>query len=208
MLILKAILFGGGTAASLAFGLGPAGMEAIKKSIDNGFWSGFKVSLGSIFADYFCIFLIHFGFSKIFKVSRAYEGIFFILSGIALGLFNKISNSDKLNMKKGHSNNFINGFLITIINPMNISMWLALSSTVMALWLKISTLFYYVALISMFVATASWLAILNFMAAKATSKISKKNKKTSNFASKILYYLLNLMAIAFIILGIYKMLQK
>ncbi|MGL5614866.1 MAG: LysE family translocator [Sarcina sp.] len=206
MFLLKASLFGAVTAVTLAFGLGPAGMEAVKRSLNNGFWSGFQISLGSIAADYTCIFMIHFGFSRIFKVSRTYEGIFFIISGIVLGAFNKFSNKVKLG--NDNSLGFLNGYLITIVNPMNISVWLALSSTVMSYWFNISPLFYYIALTSMFLCTISWLIILNLLASKGVKKISHDNKTISNVMSKGIYYLLNIMAISFIVIGIYRMIIK
>lgn len=206
MFILKAIALGSLTGISASIPLGPAGMESVKRSIDKGFWSGFKISLGAILADYIYIFLIHFGLSKILCLDKHLEGSFWIISGIILFFFNKLSKvSNNKKQNKVDINKVpgvLNGFLITFLNPTTPSVWIALNGTMMSYWMSNGSVFYYVALVSMLLVTLAWFVMLNLLASKGLKKIA--TEKVTDGASNAIYYILYILSIGFIIAGILK----
>lgn len=208
MLILKAIAIGSITGLTASIPLGPAGMESIKRSINKGFLSGFQVSLGAVLADYLYIFLIHFGLARIFDINKHVEGFFWIFSGILLFVFNKISKTSKAATNKINTNKvpgIFNGFLITFFNPSTLSIWIALSGTILKVWESTGTTFFYVALASMFLATLAWFVVLNLMASNGLKKFSNDN--VTEGASKAIYYILYALSIGFIIAGLIKFLM-
>lgn len=206
MFILKAVALGSLTGICASIPLGPAGMESVKRSIDKGFNSGFKISLGAILADYIYIFLIHFGLSKVLYLNKRLEGAFWIISGIILFIFNKLSKvsankkQSKLNINKVPG--VLNGFLITFLNPTTPSVWIALNGTMMSYWLAQGSIFYYVALISMLSVTLAWFVMLNLLASKGLKKITNDNVTAG--ASNAIYYILYILSIGFVLAGTLK----
>ena len=207
MFILKAIAIGSVTGLLASIPLGPAGMESVKRSIDKGFFAGFLVSLGAILADYIYIFLIHFGLASILSLNKNVEGLFWIISGIILFVFNKLS---KIKTKDNNKNKFdidkvpgvLNGFLLTFLNPSTPSIWIALSGTVMKDWSSHGPKYYYIAICSMLIATIIWFIILNLLASSGLKKFA--GEKATGNASNIIYYVLYLLSIGFIIAGLLK----
>lgn len=208
MFILKAIAIGSITGLTASIPLGPAGMESIKRSLDKGFFSGFQVSFGAILADYVYIFLIHFGLASLLKMNKHVEGMFWIISGVLLFLFNrlsKLSSEDSSKVRRINLNKIpgiLNGFSITFFNPSTPSIWLALSGTIMSIWASHGPIYYYSALGAMFVTTIIWFVLLNLLAARGLKKFSNEN--LTNNASKIIYYVLLVLSVLFIISGILK----
>lgn len=201
--IIRAGFMGFLTGLFSAIPLGPAGLEAVNRSISKGFWHGFKVSVGATFADYTYLIIINLGVFNILKANKIYEGIFWIISGIILFLFairsgNK-NNSSKLldNPKLG---GFITGFLITFINPSTFFFWIALSSTVMNIWKSNGNLFFYTSFISMPFGSITWFTILNILASRGLKLFKKNIDKT---ASKLLTYILCIVSIFFVFYGLY-----
>lgn len=201
--IIRAGFIGFLTGLFSAIPLGPAGLEAVNRSISKGFWHGFKVSVGATFADYTYLIIINLGVFNILKDNKIYEGTFWIVSGTLLFLFairsrNK-ENSSKLldNPKLG---GFITGFLITFINPSTFFFWIALSSTVMNIWKSNGNLFFYTSFISMPVGSITWFTILNILASRGLKLFKKNIDKT---ASKFLTYILCIVGIFFVFYGLY-----
>lgn len=209
--ILKAIITGFPTGLAASIPLGPSGLESVKRSISNGFRAGFKVSLGAICADVSYLFLINFGLASFFNETPKSEALFWVVSGVILFLFNKLSNRKKhdnseknnalLNSKYG---GFISGFTITFLNPMTPSLWLALSTTVLATWRSYGDLFFYIALASMISGCIFWFILLNIFASRGVKML--KSDKISNGASNILKYFLYILSFAFIGYGILQLL--
>lgn len=209
--ILKAIITGFPTGLAASIPLGPSGLESVKRSISNGFRAGFKVSLGAICADVFYLFLINFGLASFFNETPKSEALFWVVSGVILFLFNRLSNRKKhdnseknnalLNNKYG---GFISGFTITFLNPMTPSLWLALSTTVLTTWRSYGDLFFYVALASMISGCIFWFILLNIFASRGVKML--KSDKISNGASNILKYFLYILSLAFIGYGILQLL--
>ena len=205
MFILKAIAIGSVTGLLASLPLGPAGMESVKRSIDKGFFAGFLVSLGAILADYIYIFLIHFGLASILSLNKNVEGLFWIISGIILFIFNKLSkikSKNKIKFDIDKVPGVLNGFLITFLNPSTPSIWIALSGTVMKDWSNHGPKYYYIAISSMLIVTIIWFIILNLLASNGLKKLA--GEKVTGGASNIIYYILYLLSIGFIIAGLLK----
>lgn len=213
MFILKAIAIGSFTGLCASIPLGPAGMESVKNSINKGFWSGFQISLGAILADYVYIFLIHFGLAKVLELNKNIEGMFWIISGCILFIFNKISkNTENQKSKLDESiesrfkvPSWVHGFLITFLNPSTPSVWIALSGTVMSLWIANGPEFYYVALVSMLITTIFYFIALNLLASRGLKKIA--GETLTGGASSAIYWILYLLSIGFVFFGLFKILK-
>lgn len=203
---MKAIISGFSTGFAAAIPLGPSGIESIKRSLYNGFKEGFKVSLGAIFADYLYVILINLGFSAIINTNNEAEGLFWIISGIILIIFNRISEKNKYPLMNRLGNTkysgFLSGFLITFLNPMTPSVWLALSGTIMSVWRVSGIYFYILAVFSMMIGSITWFIILNALAARGIKILRfNESKKTSN----LIKYLMMLLGLTFIIFGYFKL---
>ena len=201
--IIKAACIGLVTGIFASVPLGPAGLESVNRSISKGFRQGFKVSVGAIFADYLYLTIINLGLFSILDENHLYKGIFWLISGIVLILFAKHSKNESSitrllqNSKLG---GVLSGFLITFINPVTFSFWLAFSETVINFWRTNGTLFFYVAFLFMLLGSIIWFSILNLLASRGL-KLMKKD--VGGIASKLLTYVLYIIGICFIIYGFY-----
>ncbi|MGG7079546.1 LysE family translocator [Clostridium sardiniense] len=201
--IMRAGFIGFFTGLCASIPLGPAGLESINRSVSKGFWHGFKVSIGAVFADYTYLIIINLGLFRILEDNKTYKGVFWIISGIVLFLFAKHSknntNSSKIlnNPKLGE---FISGFIITFINPVTFSFWLAFSGTVVSIWRSDGRLFFYTSFLFMLIGSLTWFTILNILASKGLKLLKKDIDKT---ASMLLTYVLYVISICFISYGIY-----
>lgn len=217
---LKAILAGLTTGIAVSAPLGPAAIEAVSRSLNKGFISGLEVSLGAICADYLYVILLNFGLINLFTMNLLIEGVFWFISGIVLIVINKSSRETNIkdknniknievNLKKDHKLNWIrgymDGFLMTFINPMTLSVWIAVSATVITLWRHAGTSFLVVAVISMFLGTLLWFLTLNYLVSKGRN-ILKKN--TVNATTKYVKYFMILLGLFFSLYGIYKLFMR
>ncbi|MPQ43771.1 LysE family translocator [Clostridium tarantellae] len=201
----KAILSGLSTGIIVAIPLGPAAVEAVSQSLSNGFKSGFKVSLGAITADYLYIILINFGLVQLLSVNNKIESFFWIISGIILlliNLLNKTNAKENYDVRSNSLSTFWNGFLITFINPMTLSLWMAISATVINIWRNSGNIFLLIATTSMFCGTLVWFIILNFLAARGGS-IVKKDLTTKT--SLLVKFFMIFLGLAFILYGLFKL---
>lgn len=206
-LLGKTILCGLATGFTLAIPLGPSGIESVKRSIDNGFWGGFKVSLGAIAADYTYILLINLGLATLLKLNSNAEGFFWIVSGCILVLFNNMSQKSNnkftnlINSDHKYAG-FLSGYILTFINPMTPSLWLVVSGTIMSFWRDDGHMCYIFGILAMLCGTLCWFALLNLLATKGIKYFKKDiSGKTSNF---IRYFML-VLGICFAIYGLYKL---
>ena len=201
--LLKSLLVGYFTGFTVSIPLGPSGIESVNRSISKGFFEGLKVSLGAVAADLTYLLIINLGLFNFLNKNKSFESLFWILSGIILIIFNHFSQKSKStttfnNAKLG---GFFSGFLITFLNPMTPSLWLAVSGTIMNVWRLKGVLFFTVSFISMILGSISWFIVLNLLATKGV-RFFKQNvaKKTSS----ILNYVLLFLGILFICYGIIK----
>lgn len=206
--IIQAILIGFPTGFIASIPLGPSGLESVNRSISNGFREGFKVSLGAVCADVICLIIINLGLFHILDTHHHFKGLFWIISGVILILFNKFSFSDnnsdsKLQriLYKYASNGFLAGFLITFLNPTTPSLWIALSGTVLSIWRLNGRIFFTFSVSSMILGSITWFGLLNILASKGFKTLKPDY---TNVTSKLLKYFLFVLGILFIIWGSYK----
>ncbi|WP_294375694.1 LysE family translocator [uncultured Clostridium sp.] len=209
--VCKAIFVGFITGFTASIPLGPSGLESINRSISKGFREGFKVSIGAVSADFLYIIIINLGLFTIFNRHKNFQSLFWILSGIILIIFNRLSFANDSN--KNDSDNLINkytssalltGFLITFINPTTPSLWIAISTTIFSVWRYHGRLYFLTAVFSMMIGSVTWFCLLNILVSKGIKKVkSDYTKKTS----KLLNYFLIILGISFIVLGIFKFIR-
>lgn len=206
--ILRAILIGFPTGFVASIPLGPSGLESVNRSISNGFNSGFKVSLGSVCADFIYLIIINLGLFDMLSNHHHLESLFWIISGVILLLFNRLSNktiNSNSNFQKVlyryTSNGFLAGFLITFLNPTTPSLWIALSGTVLSIWRLHGRIFFIFSVSSMILGSIAWFCLLNILASKGFKTL---NSEYTNITSKLLNYFLLGLAVIFIVFGTYK----
>lgn len=203
--ICKAILIGFFTGFIASIPLGPSGLESVNRSISHGFKEGFKVSIGAVFADITYIVIINLGLFTLLSKHKYFQSIFWIISGIVLILFTKLSlksnSASKNYLTKYTCNGFLTGYLITFINPTTPSLWIALSATVLSVWRGHGKVYFLFATLSMILGSISWFCLLNILVSKGFKKLKSNYSKNT---SKLLDYFLIILGIVFIILGIIK----
>ena len=209
-ILLKAFISGLSTGVVICIPLGPSGIESIKQTVSRGFINGFKVSLGAITADMSYLLIINLGLAKLFTSNPKAEGVFWIVSGILLILLNILTSDSKKHKKRffNFSNlslpPFLLGFIITFINPMTLSIWLALSGTVVALWRDVGVIYYIIFLISILSAMITWFGILNLLASKGFKMLTSKTSGKEGLTSRILKYILIALGAGFVLFGLIK----
>lgn len=206
--LCKAILIGFFTGFIASIPLGPSGLESVNRSISQGFKEGFKVSIGAVSADISYILIINLGLFALLSRHQHFQSIFWIISGIILILFNRLSskkasenNVNNNYISKYTSNGFVTGFLITFINPTTPSLWIALSATVLSVWRGHGRIYFLLSTCSMILGSISWFCLLNVLVSKGFRKLKGNYSETT---SKILNYFMIILGIAFIVLGIFK----
>ena len=142
---------------------------------------------------------------------RNFQSIFWIVSGVILILFNRLSFTDskkktdsKNLLNKYTSNGFVTGFLITFVNPTTPSLWIALSTTVLSVWRYHGRIYFLTSVSSMMIGSITWFCLLNILVSKGVRKLKSDYTKTT---SKLLNYFLMILGISFIILGIFKFIK-
>lgn len=206
--ILRAIIIGFPTGFIASIPLGPSSLESVNRSISNGFSAGFKVSLGAVCADLIYLIIINLGLFNIFNKHTHLEGLFWIISGIILILFNRMShkginpNSKFQRILYSYtSNGFLAGFLITFLNPTTPSLWIALSGTVLSIWRLNGRIFFIFSVSSMIIGSIAWFCLLNILASKGFRTLKSNH---TNVTSNLLNYFLLTLGLLFIIWGSYK----
>lgn len=209
--ICKAIFIGFLTGFTASIPLGPYGLESVNRSMSKGFREGFKVSLGAVSADLLYIVIINLGLFTLLSKHRNFQSIFWIVSGVILILFNRLSFTDskkktdsKNLLNKYTSNGFVTGFLITFVNPTTPSLWIALSTTVLSVWRYHGRIYFLTSVSSMMIGSITWFCLLNILVSKGVRKLKSDYTKTT---SKLLNYFLMILGISFIILGIFKFIK-
>ena len=209
--ICKAIFIGFLTGFTASIPLGPSGLESVNRSMSKGFREGFKVSLGAVSADLLYIVIINLGLFTLLSKHRNFQSIFWIVSGVILILFNRLSFTDskkktdsKNLLNKYTSNGFVTGFLITFVNPTTPSLWIALSTTVLSVWRYHGRIYFLTSVSSMMIGSITWFCLLNILVSKGVRKLKSDYTKTT---SKLLNYFLMILGISYIILGIFKFIK-
>lgn len=205
---LKYLVIAFFTGFTISIPLGPSGIESVNRSISMGFREGLKVSIGAILADMTYLLIINLGLMNFINSSNKCKGLFWIISGTILTIFNLYSKKNKnkiKNMNFSKSNGLMSGYIITLLNPMTPSLWLTLSGTVLHSWYDEGKIIFLMCMVLLMLGSLSWFTILNLLATKGFKFFNKNvNKKTSS----ILDYVLLFLGIAFIILGLINILEE
>lgn len=113
----------------LCVSFGTVFFALIQNSIDNGYWSGVKISVGGILSDIMFIFAAIFGTSFLpeianFDMILRSVGAFFL---VGIGLASFFKSSPKLSYPKtkvGDLFYYVSlGFMLNTINPVNFFIW-------------------------------------------------------------------------------------
>ncbi|MCY6356365.1 LysE family translocator [Clostridium sp. ZS2-4] len=205
--LIKAIISGFTTGIAISIPLGPAAIESVNQTISKGFKRGFIVSLGAITADMAYLILINCGLSKLFQHNGTTKSLFWIISGIILVAmqYNDLTKPDDQNQHNVNTLSsfpFWSGFILTFSNPMTPTLWLGLSGTVIRLWRHTGIFYYYSFILSILIGMVTWFGILNILAYKGLNIFKPGHSKK---ASIIMKWIILLLGIAFIILGLSKL---
>lgn len=208
--LIKSIMSGLVTGIGICIPLGPAGIESIKRTINENFFEGFKVSLGAISADMTYLLIINLGLSSLFLRSKKTEGLFWIVSGLILFAFTLFSTGKENREAKCPggkdsicSHPFPTGFVITFLNPLTPSLWIALTGTVLSVWRLMGYVYFATFIFSILCGMIFWFALLNYLASRGVKMLKPD---TTDKTSILLKYVLLILGIAFVILGIIKIL--
>lgn len=206
--ILKSVCFGFGTGFAISIPPGPAAIEAVNRSVANGARAGLKVSLGAVLGDFTLVIIVNLGLLKFLINNPTSEGIFWIFSGFLLLTFaylNSKGNGESKLLLKISSNPKLGGvfvgFLMTLLNPTSISLWMAVSSTIFTLWLDKGIFYFLCSISTMFIGSFTWFVILNLFSSRGFKLLKKDVSKNT---SKLLTIVLVIISIAFVVLGTLK----
>ena len=214
--IIIAICSGLAMGFVIALPVGPAGLEAINRTLSQGFLQGFLVSLGAVSADTFDVVLINFGLFKILNNSEKTKSIFFIICGVILSLLGYFSllkykrgqdaefDLEILENKKVKSMPCLAGFFIGMSNPFTHILWFALSGTAIRYWEGMGNISYYSFIFFTLFGMLLWLALLNYLVLKGYKKINLKSKKASKLISMLIAWCIFGIGAGFIVFGIIK----
>ncbi|QCX34521.1 hypothetical protein FDN13_12870 [Caloramator sp. E03] len=205
--LLRMIITGFFTGIVFAIPLGPAGMESIKKTLNNGLKEGLLVALGAVLSDAVDIILINIGLFNLLNENKRTEGIFFIICGIliiffAYDDFRKYKDKKDVNVNKFESMPVLKGFLIAFTNPMTHSFWLTISGTLIHRFSDNGSFNYYLFLLFIIIGMFGWFVILNIAALKGVKKFKSANEDKS--FEKIIIMILLLLGMGFILYGFCK----
>lgn len=113
--------------------------EIIRRTLTQGFFSGFLLSIGELIGNFLVLLLIYFGLSQFFtfKITSIILYILgtFILSyiGISALRLKKENIEQSYKSKSTRHNSLIAGFSIAITNPVAIALWLSLVGSYLTL---------------------------------------------------------------------------
>lgn len=120
----------------LCVSFGTVFFALIQNSIDNGYWSGVKISVGGILSDIMFIFVAIFGTSFLpeitnFDMILRSVGAFFL---VGIGLASFFKSSPKLSYPKTKVGDLFYylslGFMLNTINPVNFFIWAGTAATI------------------------------------------------------------------------------
>jgi len=116
---------------ALTLPLGPVTLEILRRGIKFGYLQSIKTAIGAFSAELTYFTLIYFGLSKfsesfIVKYILGFLGVGFLLYLGYENFKDFKSNKDFFSTKILNKNNFLSGYLITFLNPINLFMWVGI----------------------------------------------------------------------------------
>lgn len=136
-LLIKYLIFG----ITLAISIGPVNIELIKRGLTRGFFSSWLVGVGGMIADFTILFIIYMGLGTYFT-SDLVQLIFGSLGSILLtyigfqsarkSIRDKNANIDLNLIARVHEKKSLTiGFLLAIVNPLNLLFWAGIYSSLL-----------------------------------------------------------------------------
>ncbi|QCS53850.1 LysE family transporter [Priestia flexa] len=126
ILIIHLVVLG----ISLAAPLGPIKVEMIKRGIAGGFWPSWLIGLGGVTGDFLFLVVIYLGAEHLFQhqfvvvFTYLLGGFFLIKLGISnLSKQHSFKQEDMTTTLAPWYKTFFVGFLIALLNPLNIVFW-------------------------------------------------------------------------------------
>ncbi|MCY7351904.1 MAG: LysE family transporter [Cytophagaceae bacterium] len=132
--ILEAVLLGFSSGTVMCLTLGTVFFSLIQNSVDNGYRSGVKVSIGVIVSDSLFIFFAVFGTSFLpqFQHFDTYLRCFSALLLLLMGAQSVFRQAPRIAYPKTRFGNFVyyfgTGFLLNALNPANFVIWVSVSA--------------------------------------------------------------------------------
>jgi threonine/homoserine/homoserine lactone efflux protein len=180
---------------SLAAPVGPINIEMIKRGISGGFWQSWLVGLGGVSADLVYLIVIFFGVGQMMKHPIVVICMYAVGACmlVMIGINSMKASVQKQVISEGEhrpdlgKNSFLTGFLIAIINPINLVFWFGVyGSTLTDLTSKLSlhwALFYSA---TIFVGIILWNLNIAFTVHFARELVSERVLKAVTFVAGII----------------------
>lgn len=158
---------------------GPIGFLTVKRSVNDGFWSGFFTGLGAVASDLVYGMIIIIGMRNATLFFETYKnpislfgGILLVVMGVVTYL-SKRKNNKEIKSKVTYLGQFITSFLITMLNPMQIIAFTALmgSMSVFHGSFNLSVVF----LIGLLVGSLIWWTSLSFVMSKIKNSFNENH---------------------------------
>lgn len=125
-------------ALSLSAPIGPVNAAQLDKGIRYGFWNAWLLGLGAMAADAAFMLLIYFGSAHVLQTPfiRSFLWTFgcFVLLYTGIESFKKAQTIQKTAAagREPPSKSFVQGFLLTLGNPLSILFWLGIYGSILA----------------------------------------------------------------------------
>lgn len=123
---------------SLAAPIGPVNAAQLTKGLFGGFWHAWLVGLGAMLADAVFMMIVYLGVFR-FLETDFMQTLLWSFGGFVLiytGVDSMLSAGQKIKMKNmesySHKKSFLNGFLLSISNPLSMLFWLGIFGSVLA----------------------------------------------------------------------------
>ncbi|WP_068774954.1 LysE family translocator [Paenibacillus sp. FJAT-26967] len=123
---------------SLSAPIGSINAAQLERGARHGFTHAWLIGLGAMCADLIYMLLIYFGLAHFLttpflKTFLWFFGSFVLLyTGIETLQSLKVTNSNKDRIHPAHSSSFRTGFLMALMNPLNILFWLGIYGSILA----------------------------------------------------------------------------
>jgi threonine/homoserine/homoserine lactone efflux protein len=176
MLFLQGLILG----FSIAAPVGPIGVLCIRRSIKDGWFTGFISGLGAATADMLYGGIAAFGLRAIsdFMVTRqvwlrGLGGLFLIYLGVRT-FFSKPSSNSAPERRLGRFANYTSTFLLTLTNPLTILSFAAIFASIIPANAELTTLKSIQMVAGVFAGSSLWWIILSLTAGSLKSRLSEQ----------------------------------
>lgn len=149
---------------------GPIGFLTVKRSVNDGFWSGFVTGLGAVMSDLVYGLIVIIGMKNATLFFENYKSPISFVGGLVLVTMGVLTYLSKVKTKKEIKNSttyfgqFITSFFITMLNPMQIIAFSALMGSLSVFHNSFNTLVVF--LFGLLLGSLVWWTSLSFIMSK------------------------------------------